>query len=129
MCNVITFIIIIICKMWLNVISNLIKYVQKKHKHWPYIVSNAKYKIYFRNYLSQVSSYDAVVFHERNVDPKDTPSIRAKKQIYINYNLESPLWERVMVDWFLKIFLLNLLYSSTRLSFVFSLGFKTTEYF
>ena len=60
--------------------------------------------------MSRVSSFDAVMFHERDIkdakDPKEVPAIRSKKQIYINYNLESPLWEQVMAG-FGKIFLFH----------------------
>ena len=53
--------------------------------------------IFFRNFLPNVSEYDAVMFHERDIkNPQEIPPKRATKQIYINYNLESPLWEQVM---------------------------------
>ena len=49
---------------------------------------------HFRNYFNTTSMFDAVVFHERNWDLKDLPksTSRLVQQVYIHFNLESPIW-------------------------------------
>lgn len=43
------------------------------------------------------SQFDAVLFHERNINPQDLPNKdgRHPEQIYIHYNLESPIWSNL----------------------------------
>ena len=43
------------------------------------------------------SLFDAVLFHERNILYSDLPmkDQRRSDQVYIHYNLESPLWTKV----------------------------------
>ena len=50
--------------------------------------------IIFRNYFNSTSFFDAVVFHERNLDLKDLPkpNSRLQQQMYVHFNLESPIW-------------------------------------
>ena len=40
------------------------------------------------------SQFDAVLFHERNIEIRDLPrkDERRPDQVYIHYNLESPVW-------------------------------------
>ena len=43
------------------------------------------------------SQFDAVLFHERNINARDLPrkDERRPQQIYIHYNLESPMWSNL----------------------------------
>ena len=47
-----------------------------------------------RNYFNSTSFFDAVVFHERNLDLKKMPksTSRLEQQTYVHFNLESPIW-------------------------------------
>ena len=43
------------------------------------------------------SQFDAILFHERNIKPRDLPSKEQRRpdQVYIHYNLESPIWSNL----------------------------------
>jgi len=49
-----------------------------------------------RKFLSDVTSFDALVFHERNLKPKDLPEARQHSQLYVHYNLEAPFWSLII---------------------------------
>ena len=42
-----------------------------------------------------MTSYDAIVFHERNLNAKDLPGRRSPEQLYVHYNLEAPFHSNV----------------------------------
>ena len=46
------------------------------------------------------SQFDGILFHERNINPRDLPSKdqRRPDQIYIHYNLESPAWSHLDIS-------------------------------
>jgi len=48
-----------------------------------------------RNYFFDTSLFDAVIFHERNLNIKDLPDSRKQNQLYVHYNLESPVWSPI----------------------------------
>ena len=43
------------------------------------------------------SQFDGILFHERNIKPRDLPSKEQRRpdQVYIHYNLESPIWSNL----------------------------------
>ena len=49
-----------------------------------------------RKFLHDVTSFDALVFHERNLRPKDLPESRHHSQLYVHYNLEAPFWSLII---------------------------------
>ena len=42
-----------------------------------------------------MTAFDAIVFHERNLNAHDLPNLRTNDQIYIHYNLEAPVWSSI----------------------------------
>jgi len=64
-----------------------------------------------RNLMEQ-SQFDAILFHERNIKTKDLPSKdqRRPDQIYIHYNLESPIWSSLGISGFESFFNISLSY-------------------
>ena len=43
-----------------------------------------------RNYLGSVSEFDAIIFHQRSIQLKDTPAKRRPEQRYVQWMFESP---------------------------------------
>ena len=45
------------------------------------------------------SQFDGILFHERNIKPRDLPSKEQRRpdQVYIHYNLESPVWSSLNI--------------------------------
>ena len=43
-----------------------------------------------------MTSFDAVVFHERNLHVKDLPSTRSLDQWFVHFNLEAPYWSTII---------------------------------
>ena len=48
--------------------------------------------------FSEITMFDAVMMYERDVDETDLPPKRSREQIYVNFNLESPLSEQQHVS-------------------------------
>ena len=57
--------------------------------------SGAFIRVFSRNFLYNMTSFDAVVFHERNLQLKDLPSIRSLDQWFVHFNLEAPYWSTI----------------------------------
>jgi len=45
-----------------------------------------------RNFFFETTLFDALIFHERNLNPNDLPDKRLDQQLYVHFNLESPVW-------------------------------------
>jgi len=43
-----------------------------------------------RSYFHHFTSFDAVVFHERNLQNSDLPNQRSPEQLFVHFNLEAP---------------------------------------
>ena len=54
-----------------------------------------------------MTMFHAVMAYERDIDKTDLPTKRSKEQVYVNYNLESPLSEQRHVSMDSKIFIMK----------------------
>ena len=52
----------------------------------------ASYKKNYRKYTN-IDNFNAIIFHERNLEIRDVPSRRKFQQFYIHFNLESPAYQ------------------------------------
>ena len=52
---------------------------------------------YFPRNLMEQSQFDGILFHERNINTRDLPTKdqRRPDQIYIHFNMESPVWSNL----------------------------------
>ena len=49
----------------------------------------------FRSHFYNLTAFDAVVFHERNLNKSDLPKQRSSKQLFVHYNLEAPFYASI----------------------------------
>ena len=65
---------------------------------------NTKYISLNRNFLPDSTMFDAVMVYQRDVNKTDLPLNRSQQQIYVNFNLESPISEQQYVSIIAEIF-------------------------
>ena len=45
----------------------------------------------FRSFFDNITAFDAVVFHERDLNKNDLPKQRSPHQLFLHFNLEAPV--------------------------------------
>ena len=69
-----------------------------------------------RSHFYNLTSFDAVVFHERDLNKNDLPKQRTPDQLYVHFNLEAPfhasirgLFKRILQFSFMNLYLREVL--------------------